>query len=60
MTATTAYSYEEVESASGKWWVLLLTGILWLIVSVLVLRGNFDSAVTVGYIEPSRSTAEST
>jgi uncharacterized membrane protein HdeD (DUF308 family) len=50
MTASSAEMREEVEQASGKWWVLLLTGIGWIIVSVLVLDADFDSALTIGYL----------
>ena len=34
----------------GPWWVLLLTGIAWLIVSVIVLRFSVTSADTVGVL----------
>jgi len=33
---------------AGPWWVLLLTGIAWLIISVIVLRFTTTSAATVG------------
>jgi uncharacterized membrane protein HdeD (DUF308 family) len=39
-----------MERASAKWWVLLITGIAWIVVSVLVLDANFDSALTIGYL----------
>lgn len=35
---------------AGPWWMLLLTGIAWLIVSVLVLRFTTASAATVGVL----------
>lgn len=35
---------------AGPWWVLLLTGIAWLIVSVIVLRFSATSAATVGVL----------
>ena len=46
------YDYEPVEvtQGSGKWWVLLLTGVGWIIISVIVLRADLDSALTVGYL----------
>jgi uncharacterized membrane protein HdeD (DUF308 family) len=50
MTGSTAYVREEVERASGKWWVLVITGIAWIIVSVAVLDADLDSAVTIGYL----------
>jgi len=33
---------------AGPWWVLLLTGIAWLIISVTVLRFTTTSVATVG------------
>ena len=47
---TVAYGREEVERASSKWWILLITGIGWILVSVLVLDADVDSALTIGYI----------
>ena len=35
---------------AGPWWLLLLTGIAWLIVSVIVLRFTVTSAATVGVL----------
>ena len=49
-TASTAYAWREVERSSAKWWVLLITGIAWIIVGVLVLDADLDSAVTIGYL----------
>jgi uncharacterized membrane protein HdeD (DUF308 family) len=40
----------EVERASAKWWVLLITGIAWVLVAVLVLDADADSAATIGYL----------
>jgi uncharacterized membrane protein HdeD (DUF308 family) len=33
---------------AGPWWLLLLTGIAWLIISVIVLRFTTTSAATIG------------
>ena len=39
------------EPAVGKWWwVLLVTGILWILIGLFVLQAHFDSAVTIGYL----------
>jgi uncharacterized membrane protein HdeD (DUF308 family) len=35
---------------AGPWWLLLLTGIAWLIISVVVLRFTATSAATVGVL----------
>jgi uncharacterized membrane protein HdeD (DUF308 family) len=49
MTAT-GYSRQD-EHALGKWWwVMLVTGILWIIIGLFVLQAHVDSAVTVGYL----------
>ena len=34
----------------GPWWVLLLTGIAWLIISVIVLRFRMTSVATIGVL----------
>ena len=39
------------EPAAGKWWwVLLITGILWILLGFYVLQAHVDSAVLVGYL----------
>lgn len=39
------------EPAVGKWWwVLLITGILWIIIGLFVLSADYDSAVLIGYL----------
>jgi len=35
---------------AGPWWLLLLTGIAWLIISVIVLRFRISSITTVGVL----------
>lgn len=35
---------------AGPWWLLLLTGIAWLIISMVVLRFSIASAATVGVL----------
>jgi uncharacterized membrane protein HdeD (DUF308 family) len=39
------------EPVVGRWWwVLLVTGILWVIIGLFVLGADFDSAVLIGYM----------
>jgi uncharacterized membrane protein HdeD (DUF308 family) len=39
------------ESSVGKWWwVLLVTGILWILIGLFVLQAHYDSAVLIGYL----------
>jgi len=39
------------EPALGKWWwVLLVTGILWILIGLFVLQAHYDSAALVGYL----------
>src|SRR5215831_13088766 len=39
------------EPAVGKyWWVLLVTGILWIIIGLFVLQAHYGSAVAIGYL----------
>ena len=36
---------------SGKWWwVLLVTGILWIVIGLFVLQSRYTSAVLIGYL----------
>jgi uncharacterized membrane protein HdeD (DUF308 family) len=35
---------------AGPWWLLLLTGVAWLIISVIVLRFTTTSAATIGVL----------
>jgi len=37
-------------AASGMWWLFLVTGILWLLISVIVLRFNITSVGSVGIL----------
>ena len=50
----TEQDYREIRShlwrLAGPWWVLLLTGIAWLIIAVIVLRFTTTSAATVGVL----------
>src|SRR6476620_11901608 len=39
------------EPAVGKWWwVLLVTGILWILIGLYVLQAHYGSAVAIGYL----------
>jgi uncharacterized membrane protein HdeD (DUF308 family) len=39
------------EPAVGKWWwVLLVTGILWILIGLFVLQADYGSAVAIGYL----------
>lgn len=39
-----------LRAAAGFWWIFLVTGVIWLLISVLVLRFNETSVGTVGVI----------
>ena len=42
---------DEREPAIGRWWwVLLVTGILWILIGLFVLQAHYDSAVAIGYL----------
>jgi len=38
------------EDAGKWWWVFLVTGIIWLMIGIVVLRLNMTSVTTVGYL----------
>jgi uncharacterized membrane protein HdeD (DUF308 family) len=40
----------EARAASGMWWLFLITGILWLLVSLIVLRFDITSVASVGVL----------
>jgi uncharacterized membrane protein HdeD (DUF308 family) len=48
--ATVAFTDEDVRDVSGKWWILLLTGIAWILISLVVLDADLDSAVTISFV----------
>jgi len=50
MSVTAGIAAEEVERASGKWWLLLITGILWVLFGLFVLDASVDSALAIGYL----------
>ena len=35
---------------SRWWWLLLVTGILWILIGLFVLQSHYDSAVLIGYL----------
>jgi len=48
---TVVFSTRPQEPAVGRWWwVLLVTGILWIFIGLFVLQAHYDSAVLVGYL----------
>jgi uncharacterized membrane protein HdeD (DUF308 family) len=47
----TAAAIAPREPAVGRWWwLLLITGILWILIGLFVLEADFDSAVLIGYL----------
>src|SRR5438105_1579277 len=42
--------WEDSEPVSLKWWLLLISGIAWVIVGLVALQFNLDSAATIGYL----------
>jgi uncharacterized membrane protein HdeD (DUF308 family) len=41
---------DEVHQETGLWWLFLLTGILWILISLVVLQFDADSVATVGVL----------
>jgi uncharacterized membrane protein HdeD (DUF308 family) len=53
MTNLNALSLEEreaAEDAAGLWWLFLLTGIAWIIVSWLILRWDYSTVASISYL----------
>ena len=50
MSVLAADVRDEVEHASGKWWLLLVTGIGWMLVGVIVLDADVNSARAIGIL----------
>ena len=49
-TAVRAESWQDVERSSSRWWLLLVTGIGWILISVVVLDADLDSVATIGFV----------
>ena len=47
---TTRAEAQVMETASRFWWVWLVAGILWIIVSIVILQFDITSAATVGIV----------
>jgi uncharacterized membrane protein HdeD (DUF308 family) len=53
MTEISGFSLEEretLEDATSLWWLFLITGTLWLLVSWLVLRWDYSTVASVSYL----------
>src|SRR4051812_49784632 len=48
--ATVGIARVREPTASKWWWLLLVTGILWILIGLFVLQAHYDSAALVGYL----------
>jgi uncharacterized membrane protein HdeD (DUF308 family) len=48
--AMTMEERDAARTASGMWWIFLVTGLLWFVISLVVLRFQESSVTTVGVI----------
>jgi glycerol-3-phosphate acyltransferase PlsY len=39
-----------LEQMAGPWWIFLVTGIVWLVIALIVLRFRLSSVVAVGVL----------
>ena len=48
--ATVAVAHVREPTSSKWWWLLLITGILWILIGLFVLQAHYDSVALVGYL----------
>ena len=47
---TVGIAQPRTPETSHLWWLLLITGFLWIVIGLWVLEANFDSALLIGYM----------
>jgi uncharacterized membrane protein HdeD (DUF308 family) len=47
---TVGIAHVRERTSSKWWWLLLVTGILWIAIGLFVLQAHYDSAALVGYL----------
>src|SRR5262245_44477850 len=47
---TVGLAHPSAPETSKWWWLLLITGSLWILIGLWVLEANYDSAVLIGYM----------
>ena len=50
MTTISGNYERETAGLGGWWWLLLVTGILWILIGLFALEANFNSALLIGYL----------
>jgi uncharacterized membrane protein HdeD (DUF308 family) len=48
--ASVPLTYDREPAAGKWWWMLLVTGILWILIGLFALQADFDSALLIGYL----------
>ena len=48
--STVGIAHVREPTSSKWWWLLLITGILWILIGLFVLQAHYDSAALVGYL----------
>ena len=41
---------EVVEEAADRWWLFLLTGVIWLVVSLAIFQWDYTTVYAVSYL----------
>jgi uncharacterized membrane protein HdeD (DUF308 family) len=50
MTAALSGEYERQPAAGKWWWLLIVTGIIWILIGLFTLEAHYNSALLIGYL----------
>jgi uncharacterized membrane protein HdeD (DUF308 family) len=50
MTAALSGEFERQPAAGKWWWLLIVTGIIWILIGLFTLEAHYNSALLIGYL----------